>query len=208
MVNAPAKSLMQEFLNIPNMLSVARILLIAPVCWLLTLGTPTATIWAVAIYLIVVFTDFLDGFLARRLNQITVIGKFLDPLADKLVVMAVLVIMLPMGRVPAWIVIVLLAREFAITGLRAIASNEGLVIQARSLGKFKTAFQMISLGLLMVFQPYTIDFFAFTAKIDFGQVGIWLLYVALFFSVASAVDYFHGFAKAMQTKREKDVVPT
>src|SRR5690606_23645843 len=128
-------SLRQDALNIPNLLTMARILVIPLVLWLIDQGTPRDCVYAALVYSAAAITDLLDGIIARRMGIVSVLGKFLDPLADKLLVMAALIWMVPMGRIPEWTVILLLGREISITGLRSIASSEGVVISAGSGGK-------------------------------------------------------------------------
>jgi CDP-diacylglycerol--glycerol-3-phosphate 3-phosphatidyltransferase len=155
---------------------------------------------AALVYAATAATDFLDGWLARRTNQVTVIGKFLDPLADKLIAMAALVMLVHLGRVAAWVVIVLMAREFAVTGLRTIAMSEGIVIAAGQEGKYKTAVQLAGIVFLILHYPYPIDFLFATAVVDANRVGTVLLYVSAFFSVWSAWKYFAGFLAVVYAK--------
>src|SRR5690349_15026624 len=124
------RSLRQDALNLPNLLTFARILAIPVVMLLIDRGTPEDCVLAALVYSGAALTDMLDGYLARKMNVVSVLGKFLDPLADKLLVMASLIYMVPMGRIPEWAVAVLLAREISVTALRSIASSEGVVIAA------------------------------------------------------------------------------
>jgi phosphatidylglycerophosphate synthase len=124
------KTLWQDAKNLPNLLTFARILMIPAVLVLLSRGTPSDCFWAAIVYSAAAITDALDGWLARRQGLVSVLGKFLDPLADKLIVAAVLVWLVSMGRIPAWAVALLISREISITALRSIASSEGLVIAA------------------------------------------------------------------------------
>src|SRR3954469_15749825 len=122
---ARRRSIKEDALNLPNILTMARIVVIPLVLWLIERGTPKDCVIAASVYSAAAITDLLDGYLARRMNVVSVLGKFLDPLADKLLVMAVLVYMVPLGRLPAWAVVLLLAREISVTSLRSIASSEG-----------------------------------------------------------------------------------
>ena len=145
----------------------------------------------------------LDGWLARRQGLVSVLGKFLDPLADKLIVAATLVWMVPMGRIPAWAVVLLISREITITALRSIASAEGLVIAAGDGGKAKTALQMIGIICLLLGYPYTIslgivDF----GRVDLVHVGRLLIYCSLFFSIWSAAHYMGLFVDAIDAKNK------
>jgi len=135
------------------------------------------------------------------MGSVSVLGKFLDPLADKLLVMAALVWMVPMGRIPEWAVVLLLAREISITGLRSIASSEGLVISAGSGGKNKTALQMVGILCLMLGYPYEIDLWVIDlGRVDLVVVGRALIYISLIFSVQSALSYLFLFARASAAK--------
>jgi CDP-diacylglycerol--glycerol-3-phosphate 3-phosphatidyltransferase len=157
---------------------------------------------AALVYSATAATDFLDGWLARRKNLVTVIGKFLDPLADKLIAMAALVMLVHLGRVAAWVVIVLMAREFAVTGLRTIAMSVGIVIAAGQEGKYKTAVQLVGIVFLLLHYPYTINYVVATADIDANRIGTALLYISAFFSVWSAWKYFAGFLHVVYRPRE------
>src|SRR5664279_495353 len=144
------KSKQAQILNLPNMITMARIAAIPLLCVLLLSPDRRPCFWAAALFAVASVTDWLDGYLARRMGIVTVFGKFLDPIADKLIVMAALIMILPFNRVPGWMVLVILGREIIITGLRGIASSEGIVIQASDLGKYKTIFQLVAIiGLLL-----------------------------------------------------------
>jgi CDP-diacylglycerol--glycerol-3-phosphate 3-phosphatidyltransferase len=130
-----------------------------------------------------------------------VVGKFLDPLADKLIVLSTLVLLVAKGRAPTWLVISLMARELAVTGLRAIASQEGFVIAAGAGGKAKAALQMVGIGFLLVHFRYRILLFDYT--LDFHEVGTYLLYLSLVMSLLSALEYFRFFAQAAQRQAEE-----
>jgi len=152
------------------------------------------------IYTAAAATDFLDGWVARRKNLVTVIGKFLDPLADKLIAVSALIMLVHLGRVAAWIVVLIMARELAVTGLRTIAMSEGIVIAAGQEGKYKTALQLAGIVFLILHYPYPIDFFVGTVEVDANRVGTGLLYISVFFSVWSAWTYFAGFLHAVYRK--------
>jgi CDP-diacylglycerol--glycerol-3-phosphate 3-phosphatidyltransferase len=198
------RSLKEDAFNLPNMLTMGRVAVIPLVLWLLGRGTPKDCVWAAIVYSAAAITDLLDGYLARRMNVVSVLGKFLDPLADKLLVMASLVYMVPMGRIPEWAVVLLLAREISVTGLRSIASSEGVVIAAGDDGKSKTALQMVGILCLLLGYPYHLEL----GPIDLGMVdlvyaGRALIYVSLIFSIMSAVSYFRLFSAAVEKKRER-----
>lgn len=176
------------FWNLPNAITVARCLMVPVVVWLLW-DRPDRVQSAACcvIFVLAMLSDVLDGWLARRWDLQSAAGAFLDPLADKLMVLTTLVMLIPHGWVPAWMVVVLESRELAIGGLRQIAVSEGMVIAAGSLGKFKTAYQSTALGFLLWHYP--------TLGIDAHSVGILLLWVSIAFSLASAGEYFIGFWK-------------
>ena len=197
----PPTNFKRELFAVPNLLTYLRILMIPLVLFVLEKESRIYSYYAACIFALACITDFLDGYLARKLNQITILGKLIDPLADKLIVAATLIVMIPMGRVPSWIVIVMLSREFAITGLRGIAASEGLVIAASPLGKYKTAFQMLSIFCLLIHYNFRIDFYGiFSLEVSFHQCGLALLFLSLFFSLVSALDYFWKFAVSINER--------
>ena len=169
---------------------------------LLEQGTPRACVYAALVYSLAAITDALDGWLARRQGLVSLLGKFLDPLADKLIVAATLVWLVAMGRIAPWAVSLLIIREITITALRGIASNEGLVISAGEGGKAKTALQMIGIICLILGYPYRIHsiFYDF-GVLDLVHVGRVLVYASLFFSVTSALSYMGLFAEAVEAKK-------
>jgi CDP-diacylglycerol--glycerol-3-phosphate 3-phosphatidyltransferase len=197
-----ARSLRQEFWNLPNGITLARIGSI-PVFLLFTwYESRTNSLVAALIFVVSGATDFLDGWLARRRGLVTVIGKFIDPLADKLVVVSALVMLVHLGRVAAWVVIVIMAREFIITGLRAVASSEGIVIAASQEGKYKTTLQIAAIAFLLLHYRYTVDFLVGTVVVDANATGTLLLYLSLGFSLWSAVRYLVDFVRAVYRKEE------
>lgn len=201
---ARRKSLKEDAFNLPNLLTMGRIAIIPLVLWLLQLGSPSDCLTAAWVYAAAALTDLLDGYLARKMNIVSVLGKFLDPLADKLLVMATLIWMIPLGRVPAWAVVLLLSRELAVTGLRSIASTTGLVIAAGDGGKMKTAIQMSAILCLIIGYPYHLSLgFYDLGIVDLVHVGRALIYASLVFSLVSAFQYVSLFADAIEAK-EKD----
>lgn len=200
--NRPS-GLSADALNLPNLLTMLRVLLIPLVLWLLWQATPQANFAAAMIYIVSAVTDALDGWLARRRGLVSVLGKFLDPLADKLLVMAVLVFMVGMARVPAWVVILIMTRELSITTLRSIAISEGVVISASEGGKQKTALQMVSILLLILHYPYCIDFFLFRSPVALHEVGLALLYLSLMLAMTSAGDYVRVLVGAVEAKERR-----
>ncbi len=191
-------SFKKELTTIPNILCYIRIALIPLILLLVDKDSRWHSFLASMVFLAASVTDFFDGYLARKLNQTTILGKLLDPLSDKLIVASTLIIMVPMGRVPSWVVILLLGREFAVTGLRGIAASEGMVISAATLAKYKTAFQMISIFCLLLHYPYQIDYFGlFSFYLNFHRVGLFFLYFSLILALVSGFQYFWKFGKAI-----------
>jgi CDP-diacylglycerol---glycerol-3-phosphate 3-phosphatidyltransferase len=184
-------------LNLPNILTMARIAAIPLMAALLMSPSQQAGFWAAAVFALAAVTDWLDGYLARRMGIVTVFGKFLDPIADKLIVMAALIMILPFGRVPAWMVLVILGREIIITGLRGIASSEGIVISASDLGKFKTIFQIVAIIALLLHYNYN-WFFGIQhslLQVNMHNIGMFYLWIATLLTVWSGVDYLARFVK-------------
>lgn len=187
----------KDIFNIPNLLTLFRIALIPPVCVLIFFGDPVSVLIAVVLFWVASVTDWVDGYIARRQNLVSMTGKFLDPLADKLLVMASLVMMLPMGRIPSWLVIIIIGRELTVSGLRSIAATEGMVISAGEGGKYKTTFQMIGILLLLIHFTYDVNYGFMTVRLNFHWLGLGLLLISAVFSITSAVEYFRGFLQAI-----------
>lgn len=140
------------------------------------------------IFIIASITDLLDGYLARKWHVVSNLGKMLDPLADKLMVMSAMIMLIPLGRLPAWMAVVVMARETSVTALRAIAASEGkTVIEASALGKYKTIFQIIGISGLLIHYEDSVF------KASFHDMGAIMFLVALFFTVWSGVDYFYKY---------------
>ena len=162
-------------MNLPNKLTIFRVFLVIPFVALMLNGYD---LWAVAVFIIASLTDLLDGKIARKYNLITDFGKFMDPLADKLLVCAAMICLVEMGRLPAWMVIVIISREFIISGFRLVASDNGVVIAASYWGKFKTTFQMLMIIVLILNLGGVFD-----------MIGLVLTWIALILTVVSLIDY-------------------
>jgi CDP-diacylglycerol--glycerol-3-phosphate 3-phosphatidyltransferase len=198
--NRPPSALLKEFWNLPNMLTLGRIAIIPLFVWFTYDADPLDSYLAAALFTLAAVTDVIDGFLARRWNMITVVGKLLDPLADKLIVAAALVMMVRLGRIHAWIVIVLLSREFIVTGLRQIAASEGMVIAAGQEGKWKTSLQLVGIVSLCIHYTHPMFFLFMWHEVDFNLVGKFLVYLSTAFSVWSAAVYFQAFLKMLSSR--------
>lgn len=166
-------------MNLPNKLTVFRVILIPFfVALLLTEQMNPSFKWiALAIFIIASLTDMADGKIARKYNLVTNFGKFMDPLADKLLVCSAMICLIELGRIPSWIVIIIIAREFIISGFRLVASDNGVVIAASYWGKFKTTFQMIMVILMIADIP------------ALSVLTTVVMYVALALTVISLIDY-------------------
>jgi len=186
-----------QIINLPNALTVARIAVIPLLALILMSPSRSAGFWAAIIFAVASITDWLDGYLARRMGIVTIFGKFLDPIADKLIVMAALIMILPFNRVPAWMVLVILGREIIITGLRGIASSEGIVIHASDLGKYKTIFQIVAILGLVLHYDYN-WFFGISHSlltVNMHNVGMFFLWIATILTAWSGVDYLIRFIR-------------
>lgn len=166
-------------MNLPNKLTVFRVILIVPfVLFLLTgIGGNYGDWIALAIFIVASLTDLADGKIARKYNLVTNFGKFMDPLADKLLVCSAMICLIELGRIPAWVVIIIIAREFIISGFRLIASDNHVVIAASYWGKFKTTFQMIMVCLMIA----NIQALSLVTQI--------VMWIALILTVVSLADY-------------------
>ena len=175
---------------LPNLLSLLRIVLVPVVTTVLLYPGRGARGLAAGLFLVACITDFLDGWLARRHGITTALGQFLDPLADKLIVAAVIIMLAsvpPEPRVPAWMAVVIVLRELAVTGLRGIASRGGVLLPAQELGKYKMIFQVFALVALLMHYRYVIP--GTVLEIDFHAAGMLFLWVAIVLAVWSGVDY-------------------
>ncbi len=183
-----------DFANAPNLMTLGRIALVPLVVYALMRRDPFWDWAAVAIFGVASITDYFDGYLARTRNLVTVYGKLMDPLADKFLVVCSLVMLQELGRVHPVVVMLLICRELGITGLRALASAEGLVIHASGGAKWKTAMQMFALPFLMIKPGWH--------GLYFYEIGLSLLYLSLTLSLWSAKDYVVDFFKAARRRRQ------
>ena len=166
-------------MNLPNKLTILRMIMIVPfvVFMLAPVGGAAGKWIALVLFVAASLTDLLDGKIARKYNLVTTFGKFMDPLADKLLVCSAMICLVQMGRIPAWIVIIIISREFIISGFRLVASDKGVVIAASGWGKFKTTFQMVMIILMIA------DIAALSVV---TQIVMW---IALILTVVSLIDY-------------------
>lgn len=203
------------YLNLPNTLTLLRIFLV-PLLVVVLLTPPWATAWiklqvqetaalhwladlaawlsawreivAVGIFLVAASTDWLDGYLARTRGQVTTLGKLLDPIADKLLTVSAFIALVELGVAPAWMIVVIVGREFAVSGMRSIASARGVVIEASRWGKFKMVSQVVAITLLIL--THTLE-----RWVRFGNLGKAALWVVMVLAIYSMVQYFVNFAR-------------
>lgn len=190
----------------PNVLTFFRVALVPVIVYLLTDPGRLAGFLAALLFFVACLTDYFDGYLARKHGIVTTLGKFLDPLADKLIVVSALIMLAAMPcaaqavgvpcepRVPAWIVVLIVARELAVTGLRGIASGEGITFGAEELGKYKMIFQMFALVGLLVHYRYL--------YVDFHVAGMYFLWISLLIGLWSAADYHVRVFRAIRDARQ------
>jgi CDP-diacylglycerol--glycerol-3-phosphate 3-phosphatidyltransferase len=177
-------------LNLPNVLTLLRILAV-PVIVVALLGeTPNGDALAAGVFALAALTDGLDGYIARRRRDVTTFGKLMDPLADKVLIIAALVSLVSLSRLAAWVAMVIIARELAVTGLRAVAAEQGVVIAASWLGKLKTALQISAVFALIIWNPSPL------------AVDV-LVYAAVAATVISGADYFFGLRRRIEEERAR-----
>ncbi len=170
-------------MNLANKITIFRVFLVPVFLIVLYSNIPNSTYIAAGIFIFASLTDTLDGYIARSRNMITDFGKFIDPLADKVLVSAALISLVEFGRIPGWVVVTIIAREFTITGFRVIAASGGVTIAASSLGKIKTITQLVAIILLLI-NNYPFH------KLNF-PLDLVMLYISLFFTVLSGVEYIY-----------------
>ena len=186
-------------MNLPNKITLARIVLIPIFMVFLLFRMPKGSDFyeaqgfvAAAIFILAAITDGLDGYIARKRNQVTRLGQFMDPLADKLLVSAALISLVELQLVAAWVVWIILAREFAVTGLRAIAAADGVVISASKMGKIKTVTQIIAISAYLL-RDWPLSLLNL-------KISPWFIYVALFFTIISGLDYLRNAKQFLKSK--------
>jgi CDP-diacylglycerol--glycerol-3-phosphate 3-phosphatidyltransferase len=176
-------------LNLPNVLTVLRILAVPVIVVALLDETPNGDALAAGVFALAALTDGLDGYFARSRDAVTTFGKLMDPLADKLLIVAALVSLVSLDRLAAWVAMVIIARELAVTGLRAVAAERGVVISASWLGKLKTILQVAAVFALIAADP----------------APLWvdmLVYLAVAMTVISGADYFFGLRRRLEEQRK------
>ncbi len=187
----PHEGWVRKVMNLPISLTLLRIFFVPIVVVLLLTKGGNLDLWAVLVFLLAAVTDLLDGLLARKRGQITTLGILLDPIADKLLISAAFISLVELRLVPAWMVVIIVGREFAVSGLRTIASAEGYILEPSELGKTKMVFQVVAITVIIL------EGRRFPALHPLGEVLLWMVVV---FAVASAVQYFWNFWKRLDER--------
>lgn len=177
-------------MNLPILLTILRIFFVPLVVVLLLTKGRNMDLWAVGVFLTAAATDLLDGYLARRRRQVTTVGILLDPVADKLLTSAAFISLVELNLVPAWMVAIIVGREFAVTGLRGIASAKGFVMAASELGKTKMVAQVVAITVIVLERRYPV----------IRPLGDVLLWLVVLFALASAVQYFWIFGRRLNAR--------
>lgn len=183
----PSTAVRNPNFNLPNTLTILRLVLIPAILFSYDGGFPHHQLVGFALFVLASVSDTLDGRIARRFGRVTTVGKFLDPLADKLLILAVLAMLVQDALLPAWIVVVIVGRELLITGLRTIGAAQGLIIAATPFGKTKTISQMLAVGLLMLERPYH----------GLSGIAVVAVAVAVLFTVFSGLDYLWRYRRLL-----------
>jgi len=185
-------------LNLPNSLTLLRIFLVPILVAILLTRFEGKELWGVAVFLLAASTDFLDGYLARKRGEVTTLGKLLDPVADKLLVSAAFISLVQLELAEAWMVVIIIGREFAVMGLRSVASSQQITIPASVWGKYKMASQVITIALLIFGDHPWGPSAAVGTKVK--TLGWYALWVVVILAILSAVDYFLKFSRVYQSK--------
>lgn len=181
-------------MSLPISLTILRIFFVPLLVVLLLTKGQNLDLWAVAVFLAAAVTDLLDGYLARKRGQITTLGILLDPIADKLLTSSAFISLVALGFLPAWIAVIIIGREFAVSGLRAIASAEGFVLSASDLGKTKMVLEVFAITAILLEHHYSFTQF------HIGTILVWLVMIS---AVVSAIQYFWDFWGKLDTRVKK-----
>jgi CDP-diacylglycerol--glycerol-3-phosphate 3-phosphatidyltransferase len=180
-------------MNLPSSLTLLRIFFVPLLVVLLLTKGQNRDLWAVGVFLLAAATDLLDGYLARKRGQITTLGILLDPVADKLLISSALISLVELHLIPAWMVVIIVGREFAVTGLRGIASAEGFALAASELGKTKMVFQVVAITVIALEPRYP----------QIHSLGQLLLWAVVVFALASAIQYFWSFWRKLDVRLKR-----
>ena len=179
-----------EWMRHPNSLTLFRVAAAPLLIVLLLFDNKACSLLAALIFSVAAITDYFDGYVARRYDLVSTMGKIMDPLADKLLVSTAFIMMISLDRVPAWMICIIIGRELAVTGLRNMVTDRGEDVSASSLGKLKTVFQIAAIIPLLIHYPFF--------GINFQVLGYWLLWVAMIVTLWSGVDYFVRYRRMLE----------
>ena len=196
------RSLREEIWNLPNTLTMLRIVAIPLVGWLMLINTRMTAFAACLLFSAAAATDWLDGYIARKQGLVSLWGQFLDPVADKRIVLATTGTALQLGNLPVSLVVLLLSREIAVTSLRAIAASQGLTIHVIQPGTWKPALQLVGLIAVLIGFPYEMDYLVWKGRVDFVAMGEFLLILSVLLSLVSAGQYLYSFLDAIIEERD------
>jgi len=188
--------------HVPNFLTLGRMILVPPIVVLLVFPGKVPSALAACLFLLASLTDFFDGFIARRFEVESSFGRFLDPIADKVLVTSALIMLIALGRVDAWIVMLIISREVAVSALRAVTKTWDTTLKPSPVGKLKTVFQFSAIVPLIVHYEYKL-----IVPINFHLVGTVLIYVALVLTIWSGLDYFFRFYREYQIREDENAGP-
>jgi CDP-diacylglycerol--glycerol-3-phosphate 3-phosphatidyltransferase len=178
--------------KLPMQLTMARIALVVPVIACMVGNTALLDFCAAILFIVASVTDYYDGYFARKYNAISTMGKFMDPIADKILVSSILVFFVVQNKIDPYLLILIMSRDTFIGGIRAVAATDGLVIDAKPAGKWKTALQMCAIPAVIIWQ---LNFLPFST-LWIGQIGYFLLWVSAIFSITSGVEYYRAYKKS------------
>ena len=184
------KTQIMEWMRHPNSLTLFRVGAAPLLIVLLLFDNKACSILAALIFSVAAITDYFDGYVARRYDLVSTMGKIMDPLADKLLVSTAFIMMISLDRVPAWMICIIIGRELAVTGLRNMVTDRGEDVSASSLGKLKTVFQIAAIIPLLIHYPIF--------GINFQVLGYWLLWVAMIITLWSGIDYFMRYRRMLE----------
>ncbi len=185
LLRAPSVEDGSDIVNLPNLITALRITVVPFLFLLLLEPGRTLSLVIAILFVVAAVTDLLDGYLARKYQLVTQVGKIIDPIADKLIVSTAMILMIPLGRVPAWVAVIVIMRDIVIDAVRHVSSAGGVVISASRLGKQKTLSQVIAITALLIHYPFL--------GVDAHQVGLWTLYLSLVLTLWSGLDYMIHF---------------
>lgn len=174
--------------KLPMWITISRIILVPVIVTLMFPNVLMLNVTAAALFIIASISDYYDGYFARKYNAVSNMGKFMDPIADKILVTSILVMLIPTAKIDPIMVIIILARDTFIGGIRSVAAADGIVIDAKPTGKWKTALQMIAIPAVIIGDTWL--------KIPFEKIGYWTLWISVILSVTSGVQYYYGYLKS------------